>query len=317
MNIVLLDVKTLGDGLDFSVLEPFGHVTKYDFTTPAELPLRIADADVILINKIKITAEVLAAAKRLRLICVFATGYDNVDVAACRAHGVAVCNVRGYSTNAVAQLTILMALTLTEKLKAYTDFVKDGGYAQAGLPNRLSPLYHEICGKTFGIVGAGAIGRAVGRIAEALGCRVLYHTRTKKDDLPCVSLETLLCEADILSLHVPLSDSTRGLIGKNELAQMKPGAILINVARGAVTDEAAVADAVKAGKLGGFATDVYSVEPFPKTHPFADLIDFDNVLLTPHMAWGAYEARVRCLGEIVKNIEAFVRGEKRNRVDIQ
>ncbi|MBQ9429216.1 MAG: hydroxyacid dehydrogenase [Clostridia bacterium] len=316
MKIVLLDAETLGEGLDLTVLARFGEVVTYNFTTPDEIKPRIADADVILINKIKITGDVLDAAAHLRLVCVFATGYDNVDVSACRAHGVAVCNVRGYSTAAVAQLTVLMALTLTEKLRAYTAFVKDGSYTRAGFPNRLSPVYHEIDGKTWGIVGAGAIGQAVGRIAAAFGCRVLYYTRTAKPELPCVSLDTLLSESDILSLHTPLNDGTRGLIGKAQLDRMKPSAILINVARGAVTVEKDVADAIKAGKLGGFATDVYSVEPFPGDHPLAELVDRENVLLTPHMAWGALEARVRCLEEIVKNIDAFLKNEPRNRVDL-
>ncbi|MBQ9134239.1 MAG: hydroxyacid dehydrogenase [Clostridia bacterium] len=315
MKTVVLDAGTLGEGLDFSVLGRFGEVVLYD-GTPAELVAeRLRDADIAIINKIKIREETLRDAKNLKLICVFATGYDNVDLAACRAHGVAVCNVKGYSTHSVAQLTVLMALTLLHKIGAYTDFVKDGGYLAAGVPNRLIPVFHELYGKTWGIVGAGAIGGQVAKVAEAFGCKVLAYKRTPTDEFDCVPLDELLRRSDIVSLHTPLNDGTRGLIGERELGMMKPDAILINVARGAVTDENTVADAVLSGKIGGFATDVYSVEPFPADHPMTRLLSCDNVMLTPHMAWGALEARVRCLDEIIMNIEAYLKGEKRNRVD--
>lgn len=316
MKLAILDAATLGEGLDFGVLDRFGEVVRYESSTPDEVRARMADTDILLINKVKINADNLAAAKRLKLICIFATGYDNVDIAACRAAGVAVCNVKGYSTHSVAQLTVLMALALTEKLGAYTAAVTSGEYQTSGVANKLSPIYHELCGKTWGIVGAGAIGSQVARVAEAFGCRVLAYKRTPTDAFCCVPLDELLEKSDIVSLHTPLSDSTRWLIGARELARMKPDAILINVARGAVTDETAVADAVLAGRLGGFACDVYSTEPFGDGHPFARLVGRENVLLTPHMAWGALEARIRCLDEVVKNIDAFLGGETRCRVDL-
>lgn len=316
MKLVLLDAATLGEGLDFSLLDRFGEVVCYANSTPEEARARMEDADILLINKVKINADNLAAAKHLRLICIFATGYDNVELTACRAAGVAVCNVKGYSTHSVAQLTVLMALTLTEKLDAYAKAVINGDYQRSGVANRLTPIYHELCGKTWGIVGAGAIGSQVARVAEAFGCRVLACKRTPSAAFTCVPLDTLLAASDIVSLHTPLNDSTRGLIGARELSRMKPGAILINVARGAVTDEAAVADAVLSGRLGGFGCDVYSAEPFGDAHPFARLVGRDNVLLTPHMAWGALEARVRCLDEVAKNIDAFFGGEMRCRVDL-
>lgn len=315
MNIVLLDAATLGDGLDFSVLERFGNMTAYDDTPADKTRARLADADIVLINKIKIHSEVLADASHLKLICIFATGYDNIDLAACRDRNIAVCNVKGYSTHSVAQLTVLMALTLIEKIGAYTDFVKDGSYTKSGIANRLIPVNHELYGKTWGIVGAGAIGKQVAKVAEAFGCKVLAYKRTPDATLDCVSLDELLSRADVISLHTPLNDGTRGLIGERALSLMKPDAILINVARGAVTDENAVAEAMLGGKLGGFATDVYSVEPFPEEHPMAKIAHLDNVMLTPHMAWGTLEARVRCLDEIVQNIESFLSGGKRNRID--
>ncbi|MBQ6892847.1 MAG: hydroxyacid dehydrogenase [Clostridia bacterium] len=315
MKITLLDAATLGEGLDFSVLTRFGEVERYDDTAYEEVAKRIANSDIVLINKIKINDETLSLTNNLKLVCVFATGYDNIDLEACKKRGIAVCNVKGYSTHSVAQLTILMALTLIEKIGDYTAFVNDGSYTQSGIANRLIPINHELYGKTWGIVGAGAIGKQVAKVAKAFGCKVLAFKRTPEEGLDCVSLDELLMRSDIISLHTPLNDGTRNLIGKRELDLMKEDAILINVARGAVTDESAVANAVLNGKLGGFATDVYSVEPFPDDHPIAKLINCGNVMLTPHMAWGTLEARVRCLDEIVQNIESFLDGGKRNRVD--
>lgn len=316
MKIKILDAATLGEGLDFSVLERFGEVESFGDTLPEDVAERIADADIIIINKIKINRDSLRLAKKLKLVCIFATGYDNINIDDCREKGIAVCNVKGYSTHSVAQLTVLMALTLIEKIGDYTDFVKSGGYTESGIANRLIPINHELYGKTWGIVGAGAIGKQVAKVAEAFGCRVLAFKRTPEKGLNCVSLDTLLKESDIISLHTPLNDGTRSLIGERELDMMKNDAILINVARGAVTDENAVANAVLDGKIGAFATDVYSVEPFGTDHPMARIVNCKNVMLTPHMAWGALEARVRCLDEIMQNIESFLNGGKRNRVDV-
>lgn len=315
MKITLLDAATLGEGLDFTVLEQFGEVEKYDNTSYGEVAKRIAKSDIVLINKIKINDETLALAKNLKLVCVFATGYDNIDLDACNKRDIAVCNVKGYSTHSVAQLTVLMALTLIEKIGAYTSFVKDGSYTKSGVANCLTPINHELYGKTWGIVGAGAIGKQVAKVAEAFGCKVLVFKRTPEEGLDCVSLGELLKRSDIISLHTPLNDGTRGLIGEKEIAMMKSDAILINVARGAVTDENAVAEAVVLGKIGGFATDVYSVEPFPGEHPMSRIVNYENVMLTPHMAWGTLEARERCLGEVVENIKSFIDGGKRNRIN--
>ena len=316
MKIVLLDAATLGTGLDLARLSSLGEVAVYDNTLPAEAAERIHDADVVIINKFKITKELVNASPALKLVCIFATGYDNIDVEACKKKNVAVCNVKGYSTHSVAQLTVLLALALLNRLSEYADFVNDGRYGKSGVANYLEPVYHELYGKTWGIVGAGAIGSQVAKVAEAFGCKVLAFKRTPTDEFECVSLERLLKESDVISLHTPLNDGTRGLIGKDELSAMKKDAILINAARGAVTDEAAVANAILSGEIGGFATDVYSTEPFPAEHPFNKLLRMRNVILTPHMAWSAIEARSRCLDEIILNIEAFLKGEKRNRVDI-
>ena len=318
MKLVFLDSVTVGEDLDLSPLSDAvsGDITVYPLSSREEVKERIRDAEIVVINKIKLDEEVLLCADRLRLICITATGYDNIDVATCRRRGIAVCNVKGYSTDSVAQLTVLMALTLLNRLPEYTEVVRDGRYTASGVANVLTPSYHEIAGKTWGIVGLGNIGRRVARVAEAFGCRVIAHRRTPDPEYPTVPLETLLKESDIVSLHTPLTPETRGMIGAREIALMKDGAILVNVARGAVTDEQAVADAVTSGKLGGIGVDVYSTEPFGVDHPFYALKELPNVCLTPHMAWSAKEARERCIREIAANIESFRSGGTRSRVDL-
>lgn len=315
MKIKVLDADTLGSDLDLSPLSEVGEVSVYGGTAAAELPTRLSDAEVILLNKIKIDEVALDAAPKLRLICVLATGYDNIDVPACRARGVAVCNVRGYSTDSVAQVTLSMALSLATHLAEYRQSVDSGAYTGGGVANRLTPVYHELAGKCWGIIGYGNIGKKVAAVAEAIGCRVLACRRNPEANDGTVSLDTLLREADIISIHTPLSDSTRRLVDAAAIEKMKDGVILINVARGAVTDEAALAAAVLSGKIGALGVDVYTAEPMPKDHPFQAILGRPNVCLTPHMAWGAYEARVRCLAESIANIEAFYGGRRRNRVD--
>ena len=315
LNICVLDAATLGEDLDLTPLSAVGQVKTYATTSPEEVAERLVDCDMVLINKIKLGAHNLKWATRLKLICVAATGYDNIDVEYCRAHGIGVANVVGYSTNNVAQLTVAMVLSLITHLPTYNRITADGSYTRGGVANCLTPSYHEIAGKTWGIAGYGNIGGAVGRIAEAMGCRVLAYKRTPVQGVTCVDLETLCRESDILSIHLPLNDATRGLIDAAHIDMLKPEAIVINVARGAVTDEAALAQALADGRIGGLGVDVYSTEPFPESHPFYALRERENICLTPHMAWGSIEARRRCLQEIILNMEAFLRGERRNRLD--
>ena len=315
LTVVVLDASTLGDDLDLTPLQALGEVKVYQTSTPEEIAVRIADADVLMQNKAKLTADLLAKATKLKVICEAATGFDNIDVAYCREHGIAVTNVPGYSTQCVAQITFTLALSLITHLPQYTSFVQSGEYTASGVANRLSPAFCELYGKTWGIVGYGNIGKQVGKIAEAFGCNVIVHKRTPEEGVRCVDIDTLCLESDVISLHTPLNDGTRGLIGRAQLDMMKKNAILVNVARGAVTDEEAVADALLSGKLAGFGCDVYSAEPFPAEHPIDRIKDLPNVCLTPHIAWGGYETRVRLLDEMIKNAQAFFRGEKRNRVD--
>ena len=315
MKIAVLDSATLGADLDLSPLGELGEVKCYTHTTADETPEHCKGADVLVINKVKINKSTLPDTGSVKLICIFATGYDNVDITYCNEKGIAVCNVVGYSTDSVAQVTVAMVLYLANNLRAFTRHVSSGDYTRSGVANYLVPAYNELRGKTWGIVGCGNIGSAVGRVAKALGCKVLANKRTPSSEFENADIDTLCKESDIITIHTPLSDATRGLIGKERIALMKKNVIIVNVARGAVTDEAAIAEAVANGDIGGFGADVYSAEPFDASHPFSAIMHMDNVCLTPHMAWGAHEARQRCLDEIIKNITAFTCGEKRNRVD--
>lgn len=315
MKIVILDAATLGNDIDLSVFSLLGEVKVYYTTPPDRVRERLADADVAVVNKIRINAETLGDDPTLCLVCVTATGYDNIDLAYCRAHGIAACNVVGYSTDSVAQVTVAMALSLYTHLPAHAVTVSSGIYTAGNVANCLYPAYRELRGKTWGIVGFGNIGRRVGAVASAFGCRVLGFSRTAKEGMIAADLDTVCRESDIISVHLPLSNETRGIIGEREIALMKRDAILINVARGAVVDEAALARAICEKRLGGIGIDVYSAEPMPEQHPFYAIREYENVLLTPHMAWGAIEARERCVSEVAENIRAYLAGERRNRLD--
>ena len=311
MKITVLDSATLGEDLDLSPLSEVGEVEVYKNTAPHEVADRIKDSEVVVINKIKLNESNLPSAKNLKVICIAATGFDNIDVAYCKKAGIAVCNVVGYSTHSVAQITVATVLSLACHLPEHSETIKSGRYTASGVANSLIPVYHELAGKTWGIVGYGNIGKQVGKVAEAFGCKVIYSRRSGG-----ASVEDVCRESDIITIHTPLNDSTRGLISRDMIALMKKDVIVVNAARGLVTDEKAIADAVKEGRIGAFGSDVFSVEPFGKDHPFYEIKDLPNVCLTPHMAWGAYEARVRCLSEIVENIKAFKKGETRSRVDL-
>lgn len=312
MKIVILDAKTLGDDITLDILGE--DLSVFGTTEPELVCERICDAEVLVVNKIKLNSSNLGAAKKLKLICVAATGYDNIDLEYCREHNIAVCNVKGYSTHSVAQVTVMMALSLVMHQKEYSNFVTSGAYTKSGVANRLTPVYHELLGKTWGIVGLGNIGKQVARVAEAFGCHILAFKRTPDNEYDCVGLSELMQKSDIISVHLPASEQTCGIISRDMIARMKKNAILINVARGVVTDEQALCDAILEDKIGGLGVDVYSKEPFDREHPFDKIKGFDNVILTPHIAWGAYESRIRCLEEIKKNIESFEMGEKRNRL---
>ncbi len=315
MKIVVGDAATLGTDLDLSHLNALGEVEIHPLTAPQEIAARFASADIAIVNKLRMNRDTLGEHPTLKMIAECATGFDNIDLDFCREMGIAVANVKGYSTHSVAQVTLSMALSLATNLPDFRACVASGDYTEVGIANRLEPVFHELCGKTWGIVGAGNIGGQVARVARAMGCHVIGFSRTPKENIEKVSLTELCRRADIISVHLPLSDGTRGIIDAEKIALMKKDAILINVARGAVTDEQALADAIRENRIGGLGVDVYSVEPFPTSHPFYPIRNHPRVCFTPHMAWGAKEARERCLAEVAENIKAFLAGEKRSRID--
>lgn len=314
MKITLLDSATLGDDLDISSLSQFGEVEAYAKTEPGDVAKRIEDSECVIVNKVRLNRETVGCAEKLKLICIAATGYDNVDLELMKERGVAVCNVVGYSTDSVAQLTLAMVLSLTTNLPQFNRHVQSGAYSKGGNANCLTPVYHELAGKTWGIVGFGNIGKKVGQIAKAMGCRVLVNKRTPVADWECTDIDTLCKTADIITVHTPLNDSTKNLINAKRINSMKQNAVFVNVARGAVCDEAALCKSVTEGRLGGLGADVYTTEPFDETSPYYAVKDLDNVCLTPHMAWGSYESRVRCLEDMEKSISAFLAGEKYSRL---
>lgn len=315
MKITVLDSASLGGDLPLQILNELGETVIYETTAPEQVEERIFDTDVLLVNKTKMSDALMSRAKKLKLICVFATGYDNIDTESAKKRGISVCNVPGYSTDSVALYTVSIALALYTKLKNYSAFVSCGSYSESGIPNRLEPVYHELRGKVWGIIGCGNIGKAVAKVAKAFGARVIVNKRTETKDFFCVDIETLCRESDIITIHCPLNDQSRNLINEKTIALMKRDVCIVNMARGAVVNENDIADALINKKIGAFGSDVYTVEPFGANHSFYKIKDLENVILTPHCAWGSYESRMRCLQIVYDNIKAFIRGENQNIVN--
>ena len=319
MRIVILERSSVGADVSVEALNAFGEVIIYDNTvTIEEVQERVKDADIVIANKSPLREETLKNASRLKLICEFATGYDNCDLAYCSARGIKVANVRDYCTAMVAQHTFTLALALSQKLSHYDRYVKSGQYsAQARFSNFDLPFY-ELEGKTWGIVGMGNIGRRVAKIAQALGCRVVFYSITGKSscrEYPQVEKETLLSESDFLSLHCPLSELSRNFIDRDALSRMKRSAVLINVARGPVVNNADLWEALEAGEIAAAGLDVLEKEPMEPENPLSRFQDSSRLIITPHLAWASVEARKRCVEETCLNIGAFLRGEERNVVN--
>ncbi len=316
MQGVFLDEASLGRGdLDYGPLEAVVAQWRFhDATDPSEVAGRIADAEVVITNKVALDASNLAGAGRLRLICIAATGTDHVDLAAATRRGIAVCNVPGYATPSVVEHVFLLILALMRNLPAYQRTVAAGRWQASRQFCLLDHPIAELSGEVLGIVGYGTLGRAVARVGEAFGMQVLVAARPGAAVPPGrLSLEELLPRVDVLSLHCPLADNTRGLIGARELARMKPGAVLVNTARGGVVDEQALAAALRSGHLGGAGVDTLSREPPPPDHPLL-AGDVPRLIVTPHIAWASREARQRLVVEMAENIRAFRAGRSRNRV---
>ena len=317
MRGVFLDLGTVSNGdLDTSVLTGvLPGLAIHEQTPQAEVAARIAGCDVVLLNKCRITRGMMAANPQLRLIALTATGVDNVDVAAARKAGIAVTNLRDYCTPSVVQHVFAMLLSLTHHLGAYDRFARSGEWGRAGQFSVFPFPIRELKGRAMGIVGYGTLGRGVAAVAEALGMQVLVSNRPGgAPRAGRLDLADLLPRVDVLSLHCPLTPATRGLIGGAELARMRPGAVIINTARGALIDATALAEALREGRLGGAGIDVLEQEPPVEGNPLLDP-SLPNLVVTPHVAWAARESRQRCLDELAANIAAFLRGERRNRVD--
>jgi len=319
MKIVALERNSAGTDIPMDCFQDFGEVTYYRNTvTVEEVKERVQEADIIIANKSPLNEETLKDATGVKLICELATGYDNVDLAYCKSRGITVCNVRDYCTAMVAQHTLTLALALSQKLAHYDDYVKSGAYSAQDRFSNFDVPFYELEGKTWGIVGMGNIGKKVAQIATAFGCKVIFHSVTGKStctDYPQVDKDTLLAESDFLSLHCPLSDLSRGFIDAAALKKMKNTAILVNVARGPVVNNADLAEALKAGEIAAAGLDVMEGEPLELTNPLSQLKDSNQLIITPHLAWASVEARTRCVEGVYKNIQAFLAGQPTNVVN--
>ncbi len=319
VKIVILERNSVGVDTPVDCFEELGEVTCYPNTTTAEeVRERTKDADIIVANKARLNEESLRESPNVKLICEFATGFDNCDLAYCNSRGIKVANVADYCTDMVAQHTFTLMLTLLQKLPHYDEYVKSGAYAAQDRFSNFDEPFTELAGKTWGIVGMGHIGKKVAQIATAFGCRVIFHSVTGKStvtEYEQVDKDTLLRESDFLSLHCPLSDLTRGFIDKEALRKMKKTAVLVNVARGPVVNNTDLYDALMNGEIMAAGLDVLEKEPLQLSNPLSKIKDSNRLIITPHLAWASVEARFRCVNEAYLNAKAFLNGEPRNIVN--
>lgn len=317
MKIAILDASTLGEDIDLTIFKDFGYLEVYPVTSFEERIERVRDKNIIITNKVIIDKEVMDNAPNLKLICVAATGYNNIDVEYAKQKGIAVTNVAGYSTDSVVQHTFAMLFYLLEHLRYYDDYVKSGEYSKSPIFTNLSRPFYEIKGKTWGIIGLGTIGKAVGRVAKAFGCNVIYYSTSGSNIDPEFErhqLDTLLSISDIVSIHAPLNQNTINLITYDKLKLMKRTAILLNLGRGRIVNEKDLAKALDENIIMAAGLDVLEKEPIEKDNPLLKIKNKEKLLITPHIAWTSIEARQRLVNEIYLNIKAFLQGKQRNRV---
>lgn len=318
MKIVMLERDSLGTDVDMEKLKKFGDFTEYASSNEENTPERIKDADIIIVNKVKLNEQTLKEAKQVKLICVTATGTDNVDRDYATSRGIVVTNVRGYSTDSVAQHTFALLFYILEKLNYYDEYVKTGRYGESAMFSHFGRTFAELSGKTWGIIGLGAIGKKVADIAESFGCKVIYYSTSGKNNhkhYEQVDFDTLLSKSDVISIHAPLTESTEHLMDAAAFRKMKKTAILINVGRGAIVDDQALADALNNNEIAGAGLDVMSKEPLEETNPLYDIKDSTKLIITPHMAWASKEARERLIEGVAKNMEAYLAGRPVNVVN--
>ena len=302
MKIVFLDAKSIGEDIDLSGFDALGEVVKYDFTTDEEVPERAADADIIIVNKVNINEKTIGGAEHVKMVCVTATGTNNLDKEYLESRKIIWHNVAGYSTESVTQHTFAMAFYLLEKLRYYDDYVKDEKYIDDTVFTHFANRFFELSGKTWGIIGLGNIGRRVAGIAKSFGCRVIYYSTSGKNhnkEYEEVDFDTLLAESDILSVHAPLDENTQNLMDKEAFEKMKNTAIFLNLGRGPIVVEADLADALEQGRIAAAGLDVLCIEPMSPDNPLRRIKDSDKLLITPHIGWASVEARTRLMQTIL------------------
>lgn len=313
MRIVFLDAKTIGEDIDLSGFDVLGEVVKYGFSTAEEARERSKDADVLILNKVQVNQKTIGEADHLKLVCVTATGTNNLDKEYLDKRGIAWRNVAGYSTESVAQHTFAMLFYLLEKLPYYDNYVKSEKYVNDVSFTHFAKAFHELSGMTYGIIGLGNIGRRVADIAKAFGCRVIYYSTSGRNSQPGyerVSFDELLEQSDIVSIHAPLDENTLGLMNKEAFAKMKKSAILLNVGRGPIINEADLAEALNNKTIAAAGLDVLSVEPMQEDNPLRGIKDSERLLITPHIAWAGVEARNRLMGIILGQIKEFFKAHE-------
>ena len=304
MKIVFLDAGTMGTS-SLAPIERVGELTAWPNSTPEESIGRVSDCEVLIVNKIKVNDLLLEAAPKLLLVCEAGTGINNIDVDACARHGVIVRNVAGYSTDSVVQETFMHILNLLGNGAYFDNVVKSGAYSRSGLFTDYSRPFIEMTGKVLGVIGLGAIGSKVARIGSAFGMKVIYYSTSgtnHSEEYPSVSLEHLMRKSDVISVHAPYNERTAGLVGEKELRMMKPKAIIVNMGRGGIVVEEALAKVIDEGVIGGAGLDVYSTEPIPENHPLLHTRHPERLSMTPHIAWASIEARERLIQSIADNI---------------
>jgi len=319
MKIVLLDQKSLGEKLYYDKLESIGSVTYYDHTNQEQIIERCAEAEVVITNKGYFDKETINALNHLKLICMTGTGYDKIDIQAAKAKGIGVCNVLDYCSNSVAQHTLALVLQLLNHMNYYSDYVKSGKYIEDDAFTHYEVQINEIAQMTWGIVGMGSIGSKVAKIAEAMGAKVIYYStsgKNQQDAYKRVDFNELLTRSDIITIHAPLNDQTRNLFNEEVFAKMKKKAVLVNVGRGDIVNEAALVTALNQKRIAGAALDVLSKEPMGKDSAFIPILKDMRLIITPHVAWASMTARQKVIDEVALNITEYVKGNKYQRVDV-
>lgn len=309
MKLVFLDTKTIGEDIDLSAYDALGEVVKYGFSTLEEIPERVKDADVLIVNKIAINEQTIGTAKNLKLVCVTATGTNNLDKEYLKKRGIAWRNVAGYSTESVTQHTFALLFYLLEKIRYYDDYVKDEKYINDTVFTHFAEHFNEVNGKTWGIIGLGTIGRRVADIAKAFGARVIYYSASgspAQEGYEQVDFETLLTTSDIVSVHAPLNEYTKDLMDREAFAKMKKTAIFLNLGRGPIVVEQDLYEALETGEIAAAGLDVLCEEPMSETNPLAKIKDSKKLIITPHIAWASIEARNRLMQIIVEQIREFL-----------